>query len=224
MILINLSIVSAITITPRISKDNYQIFLFSILGFTDATLSITTDKIAFTNMHLELTEEFVNTSMKLERLAEPEEGIGAPAGAYQHIKVVNSNIRDAEMESLKIEFRIKKSWLERFAEDPNIVLMRYNQKDKWMEFPAKRIAESIDYVYYEAKVPGFGYLSYFSIIANSSVGVVRQPIIELEKAEEKILNKSNDAVSDANKATNAAYQQRSGITSFFEWLFKAFKI
>ena len=73
MILINLSIVSAITITPRISKDNYQIFLFSILGFTDATLSITTDKIAFTNLHLELTEEFANTSIKFEKLAEPEE-------------------------------------------------------------------------------------------------------------------------------------------------------
>lgn len=170
MILLNLSIASAITITPRISKDNYQIFMFSILGITDVTLSVTTEKLAFTNLHLQLSEEFANISLKVEKLDGPPEGLGAPGGAYQHIRVINSKIRDATVDFLIIEFRVKKSWLsENGIKDSDVILTRYTYSYSWVELPTSKIAESIEYIYYEAKSPGFDYLSYFSIFAKRPV-------------------------------------------------------
>lgn len=190
IVLIALSFVSAATTTPRVSKDNYQKFLFSMLWVKAKTLSLTSEKIAFTNIHIAVSEPEDNTSITFERLYSAPEGTGAPAGAYQHIKVVNSNIRDSSITSLKMEFKVKKSWLnERGVEDSDIILMRYTYPEKWINLPARKTTESLDYVYYEAEAPGFSYISYFSIVANAPVQI-KKTIINQEQSEIPQQNKT----------------------------------
>ena len=73
---------------------------------------------------------------------------------YKYIEIEATNLEDTNVEETKIQFPVNKSWISENGIDPStIALNRY--KNEWKKLPTQKISEDSDYIYYEAKTPGF---------------------------------------------------------------------
>lgn len=153
------------TTTPTTTTATSQSFIFSISSGATKTVSITTETIAFTNVQVAVTANADNVNIKVEKVTEAPAAVGAPAGTvYQNLQVTKTNLADTAIGSVKMQFRVEKTWLtEKGVKDSEIVLARYT--DKWNELSTKKTTESDKYVYYEATSPGF---SYFAVVAKTA--------------------------------------------------------
>lgn len=84
----------------------------------------------------------------------------APSGkVYNYITIDKQNIRDADVSSVKIKFKVEKSWLTANNVDENTVkLNRYTTS--WQALSTTKLSFDTTNVYYEATSPG---LSVFAI-------------------------------------------------------------
>jgi len=105
--------------------------------------------------HLELmfNKDILKMSIELRSWSQdekPRKWPTAPGNIYSYIEVLMYDFSNEDIEGAKLKFNVAKSWLNNFDESS---LMLYKlEDDKWSEIIPSRLAESDDYVIYEAEL------------------------------------------------------------------------
>ncbi|MCS7106164.1 MAG: PGF-pre-PGF domain-containing protein [Candidatus Aenigmarchaeota archaeon] len=136
------------------------IFIPLIAAMSKANVSIQkTEGIDFTQIVISVKNRVTSVFINITKLdAKPEE-VPALVNVYRYVRVDKKNIRDEDVEEVKIRFKVGKSWisLNNIIQD-SIALYRYT--NKWEKLNTVRIGEDTENIYFEATSPG---LSYFAI-------------------------------------------------------------
>ena len=82
---------------------------------------------------------------------------------YQYIEIKKSQLKDEDISSAVIEFKVEKEWLTNNSFDENTVKLNRYINDDWTELPTTKKSSNVTYVYYEARSTGF---SVFAISAS----------------------------------------------------------
>ena len=86
----------------------------------------------------------------------------APNSVYGYLTVTKSNIEDADVSSVKIKFKVAKTWIsENNIDEATVILQRY-AGGAWAALETTEVNEDGTYLYFEAISPG---LSVFAITA-----------------------------------------------------------
>jgi PGF-pre-PGF domain-containing protein len=75
--------------------------------------------------------------------------------AYRYFDVGHANIDDADVENVKIKFRVRKSWLDDNDVDKSTVSLNRYHENNWEKLETTIVSEDSGYVHYEAVPPGF---------------------------------------------------------------------
>lgn len=91
--------------------------------------------------------------------------ISTDAGAvYKYLDITTTVPKD-KIESVKIKFKVEKSWLTSNNIDPSTISLQRYVNNQWTKLPTTKLSEDDTYIYYEAESPG---LSIFSIIGEKA--------------------------------------------------------
>ncbi len=161
-----------------------------------AIFSITNIDVAFRKVMFDVKESAVNIGMDVIALNEnPEPSSEVVDPVYQYVEVDTTNLDTENIESAKISFRVKKSWLNGNKKE-NVVLLRFTDS-KWAELPTTLTNDDSTYAYYDATTPGF---SHFAIAAKKTAKeeIEIDPLEEVEKEAEDVVEEieEEDAVSE----------------------------
>ena len=102
----------------------------------------------------------------------------APGTVFHYLLVNKLNLSDENIQSVKLEFRIAKSWVTTAGIDANTVKL-YRYTAQWDELSTTKLSEDTDYVYYSATSPG---LSLFAISGQKTSEAAAE---EQRRAEEE---------------------------------------
>lgn len=74
---------------------------------------------------------------------------------YKYIEIDTKNLEDEDLDEVKIQFQVNKSWIsENNIDEATIALNRYHA-NKWNKLSTQKVSEDSSYIYYEAETPGF---------------------------------------------------------------------
>ena len=79
---------------------------------------------------------------------------------YKYLEIAKSNIQDADINKVKIKFKVEKSWLTANNIDSTSVALSRYSNNNWNKLTTTKLSEDSTYVYYEAESPG---LSVFAV-------------------------------------------------------------
>lgn len=126
-------------------------------NFVEPTLSVSkilvTTKNTVTNVQITVKQ----TSTRPATVA-----VSAPDKVYSYLIVTKVNITDADIESVKIRFKVKKSWINENNIDRATVALRRYADGAWAKLPTVEVSSDATYVYFEATSSA---LSVFAITA-----------------------------------------------------------
>lgn len=116
--------------------------------------------------------------LKIVYIVEPE--FSDPSGILYYYNIINSNIRDTDIQSAKIKIKVKKSWVESEKIDADSVKLNRLVSDKWNILQTHRLdGEDGTYFYYEAQTPGFSVFA----ITGEPAALKPAPIVETPEVE-----------------------------------------
>ena len=128
-------------------------------------IDITNSNIPVSELDLVTNENTTNVKIVVTKLNTAPSTDYTGAEVYKYIQIDHTNIENAQITSVKIKFKVEKSWLtSKGVNKENIVLLRYTTK--WTELKTTIVGEDSLYVYYEALSPG---LSLFAIAEKAAV-------------------------------------------------------
>ena len=140
------------------------------LDVDKSTVGIT--KVTVDNIKSELSD----VEIEVQALTKKPVSAAAAAKVFQYLRINKKNIVDSDAETLKISFRVTKSWLDDSNLASNdISLYRYND-NKWNRLAVKVTGTDDTYVNYEAETPGF---SYFAIGSKTAASAELQAILDM---------------------------------------------
>lgn len=115
------------------------------------------DNIALVNMLVDVINDLKNVQLSVKALIDAPEGLPEiPGIAYQYIEIININIGNSDVASIKIRMKVPKAWFEENNLKPeDVAIFRYTSK--WDELPTRMTGSDDDSYYFEATVPGFSY-------------------------------------------------------------------
>ncbi len=131
---------------------------------------------------------------------------------YQYIKIDKSLIRDSNLTSVKIKFRVDKSWITTNKINQDTIFL-YRYTDDWDKISTKKTSNDSNYVYYEADSPG---LSYFSIKGDVSEETAPTPQDNQQPA-----NNQNEQPATGNLVVEQNQNEQPTITqtkTSFSWV------
>ena len=79
---------------------------------------------------------------------------------YKYLEIAKSNIQDADINKVKIKFKVEKSWLTANNIDSTTVALSRYSDNNWSKLTTTKLSEDSSYVYFEAESPG---LSVFAV-------------------------------------------------------------
>ncbi|MBD3155809.1 MAG: PGF-pre-PGF domain-containing protein, partial [Candidatus Aenigmarchaeota archaeon] len=133
---------------------------------TPVNWEIGKDNIALTDIYLAVKNQLKTVRLTVESLSDlPFSVEKIQKGLYQYLNVTAENVAVDDLDSVKIKFKIEKSWFEENNLDPDTVLLNRYSGSVWTGLETSMTGEDDTYYYYEASTPGF---SYFAITANES--------------------------------------------------------
>lgn len=140
--------------------------MWSVLAVGASTMTVSKSAIAVTGITLNMKNQVSNAEVTVTKLNEKPSTLSKPSDeAYQYLKIDKTSIKDADFESVKIKFKVAKSWLtSQGVNEGDIALYKYTTK--WVKLLTKKIKSESDYVTYEATTSGF---SYFAITGKKAV-------------------------------------------------------
>ncbi|MCK4589987.1 MAG: PGF-pre-PGF domain-containing protein [Nanoarchaeota archaeon] len=141
-----------------------------------AELEIDNSEIGFTKVEFTAKTKIYTAVMHVFKLDSLPENIPSyDKQVYKYVHVKEWNLDEEDIENVKIEFKVSKTWLaENGLTSDNIALFRYI--DEWKESPTTLQNEDDAYAYYSAATISF---SYFAIAATAEpAAVVPEPTIE----------------------------------------------
>lgn len=152
--------------TPAVSEGVKVSKKWDVLPAGTATLSITKAEIGFTNIEFTTLVGASNVEITVIKLAaKPVVKREVQGTANQYIRIDKVNLREADVTSAKIEFKVEKKWFDQNnGKIQNIVLQRYFN-ELWTTLDTKYLRADETYQYFEATSPG---LSLFAIVLKTT--------------------------------------------------------
>jgi len=87
--------------------------------------------------------------------------IAADTGAvYKYLEITKTNVQDADINKVKIKFKVEKSWVTTNNMDPSTIALQRLVGSDWTKLSTTQTSEDATYYYFEAESPG---LSVFAI-------------------------------------------------------------
>lgn len=136
---------------------------------------------SFTNTKLSVTEILVTPKVDSRNVAvtvgqnssrPPLASTDAQGKVYGYLTITAVNIREANITSAAIRFRVNKTWLAaNNIADSDVILQRFSS-NAWQQLQTSYLTFDSDYAYYSASTPGF---SVFAITSKPSAGQPAQP-------------------------------------------------
>lgn len=162
--------VSAIKVT--IGDKDAVVKIPSIAANAESNFSIASPVLAVTGMKVKVVNKVTNVQITATKLdSRPGKVVSdAPGIVNQYLEIAKTNISDADVESVTIDFKVKKSWMEENNINADtIALHRYNEKnDQWSKLNTTKISEDNENISYQAASPG---LSVFAITGETKSAV-----------------------------------------------------
>ena len=148
----------AVTTTSNVAASSGRSW-DSLAADVETKLSINSNSIAVTDILLIPKSLLTGAGLTVDGLKARPSSISTDATAktYQYLEIKKSNFVDSDMSSIKIKFRVPKSWLtSNGVSEASIALYRYN--GVWTKLATTMTggrASDSAYYYYEATSPGF---------------------------------------------------------------------
>jgi len=155
--------------TVMTSVGKVKITVPSIIAKKSTVITITkTDDMAVTSINITVSRLLNNVKIDVTKES------GMPASVtkviegkkvYHYLTIDKVNITNDDISTLKIRFKVEKSWMTANSIDPTTISL-YRYMNDWNELVTKNVSEDGNYTYYEAESPG---LSIFAIGGKSTV-------------------------------------------------------
>jgi PGF-pre-PGF domain-containing protein len=136
---------------------------FTDISAGTQTMSVPSTAIAFTYIIFTLKNPVNGTFVMTVEKRDLPSFISALAGKiYQYIEVNKAIIKDSDVSSAIIKFRVEKSWINSNSIDPDTITL-YRYTTQWNKLETTETSDDSTYYYYESNSPG---MSYFAIKGN----------------------------------------------------------
>jgi len=153
--------------TSNIADSKGQVWSAIPIG-SSVSLNIDKATIGITSVSVNnVKSELKNVDITVQALKTKPVTASPAAKVYQYIRINTKNVGDNAAESLKISFRVPKSWLsDNGLDSADITLHRY-KSSQWSKLTTTVTGTDDTYVNYEAETPGF---SFFAIGSKTGGG------------------------------------------------------
>ncbi|HEC94812.1 MAG TPA: PGF-pre-PGF domain-containing protein [Thermoplasmatales archaeon] len=117
-------------------------------------------------------DNLTDVKVNIEKLTEKPADVAKPSEKVYAYISIETNAEQEDISSIIVSFKVEKTWIEENNIDKEtIILLRYHNNE-WQKLSTAIKNESVEYVYYEAEVPG---LSMFAIVGST---LTTQPPLE----------------------------------------------
>jgi len=123
------------------------------------------DTLKVTSIEIKAAEQIDNAAIKVAESSAGTAGIAIASdegGTYKYLQITKSLIEDKQIASVKISFKVEKSWYITNDYDAATTKLRRKVGDSWQDLPTTKYKEDDTYYYYYGESPG---LSYFAVTA-----------------------------------------------------------
>ncbi|MBI5697816.1 MAG: PGF-pre-PGF domain-containing protein [Thaumarchaeota archaeon] len=132
---------------------------------TSATFNITkSDTLKVESIEVEVKNTVSNVEVTVKESSLPagaNVAIAADQGAvYKYLEITKTNVQDADINKVKIKFKVEKSWATANNIDPATIALQRLVGNDWTTLTTSKVSEDSTYYYFEAESPG---LSVFAI-------------------------------------------------------------
>jgi len=128
------------------------------------------DLLKITEIEVVSKEDVENVEIKVE-LANPSEMskriVGDNKVFLTYLKIT-SNVSAEKLTSIKIRFKVEKSWIDVNNIDASKVALYKFENEDWIKLPTQKISEDNSNIYYEANLSSF---SFFAIVGEVKSGI-----------------------------------------------------
>ena len=118
-------------------------------------------------MKIQIKSLATNVKIKVEKLSAKPATVKEISGEiYQYYEITKTNLQDENIESVKIKFKVLKTWIsDNDIDEATVALNRY-VNDAWERLSTTKVNEDENFVYYEAETIG---LSTFAITGEKKI-------------------------------------------------------
>jgi len=129
---------------------------------SSGTLNYTT--VPITQIEVNVKNTVISVQIEVtEQSTQPATiSIGAPGVTYSYLTVTKTGITDEDVSSVKIKFKVEKSWIAANNIEPSTITLNRYVNGAWVALPTVQLSEDANYIYFEATSPG---LSIFVVTA-----------------------------------------------------------
>ncbi|MBI5697982.1 MAG: PGF-pre-PGF domain-containing protein [Thaumarchaeota archaeon] len=153
-----------------------------------ANVSITkTEDMAVNRIEITVKNSVKNIQVVVTKLAQkPATVVQEVVGkVYHYIEVSKTNITDADVSKVKINFKVEKSWITANGINESTIALNRYADNKWNKLTTSKVSEDISDIYFEAESPG---LSVFVITCEEKVAVLACPTCQSPSAWSDCVN------------------------------------
>ncbi|HHH79797.1 MAG TPA: PGF-pre-PGF domain-containing protein [Thermoplasmatales archaeon] len=127
---------------------------------------------ALEEIKITAADNLTDVKVNIEKLTEKPLDVAKPSEKVYAYISIETNVEQEDISSIIVSFKVEKTWIEENNIDKEtIILLRYHNNE-WQKLSTAIKNESVEYVYYEAEVPG---LSTFAIVGST---LTTQPPLE----------------------------------------------
>ncbi|MBI2581188.1 PGF-pre-PGF domain-containing protein [Candidatus Woesearchaeota archaeon] len=190
--------------TPAPSEGTKVSKKWDALPAGTSTMNIANDKVSFKALDITTANSASNVEISVTALAsKPTVKREVQGKVYQYIKIDKTNLRDADVSEVKIEFKVEKKWFDQNSGSiKNIILQRYSS-DLWTSLDTVYKRSDTTDNYFESTSPG---LSLFAVVLKPAAEGTPKP-----KANETPVNIS--AAAGNESGIEAAKGEKGGKAS-----------
>ena len=157
---------------PAIVEETQQTGAISA-GETKAVTFAKSDNLNIQQISLILKNSLEGATVNVKKESEKPASVTVPAGEVHSFLTITTSVKNTDISSAKVAFKIEKSWLSSKSIDKNKVsLNRFTSQ--WDKLPTAFLSEDDNFVYYSADTPGF---SVFSVIGEPTIQSSSQPAV-----------------------------------------------
>jgi len=120
-------------------------------------MKITDPEIGFKQINITVRNPAHTVTISVTKLAgKPATVVHEIVGkVYKYIDITTKNLKDEDLDEVKIQFEVNKSWINNNNIDPDTIALNRYRVNAWERLQTRKTSEDNDFVYYEADTPGF---------------------------------------------------------------------
>jgi PGF-pre-PGF domain-containing protein len=132
---------------------------------TSATFTLNqSDVLKVESINVEVKNTVNNVEITVKESSQPagaNVAISSDTGAvYKYLEITKTNVKDADINKVKIKFKVEKSWATANSIDPATITLQRLVGNDWVKLTTNKVSEDSTYYYFEAESPG---LSVFAV-------------------------------------------------------------